>query len=157
MLLMNIGLALGLGWFFSLLIYMVFWMSNSNYNEEDSLSQAEEDLNTVTLYMGLVFRVLAIIAYSMLLAGLKKENPRLLLPTLIFFPLNLIKMISVAIASFIIYEDENGWFVFAIFIPDLLISFCIFYNALRLRKTFGQQRNYKRQDTLRAERTRYET
>ena len=157
MLLMNIGLALGLGWFFSLLIYMVFWMSNSNFDEEDSLSQAEEDLNTVTLYLGLVFRVLAIIAYSMLLSGIKKENPRLLLPTLIFFPLNLIRMISVAIASFIIYEDENGWFVFAIFVPDLLISFCIFYNALRLRKTFGPQRIYKRQDTLRAERTRYET
>ena len=157
MLLMNIGLALGLGWFFSLLIYMVFWMSNGNFDEEDSLSQAEEDLNTVTLYMGLVFRVLAIIAYSMLLAGLKKENPRLLLPTLIFFPLNVIRMISVAIASFFIYEDENGWFVFAIFIPDFLISFCIFYNALRLRKTFGQQRNYKRKDTLRAERRRYET
>ena len=157
MLLMNIGLALGLGWFFSLLIYMVFWMSNSNFDEEDSLSQAEEDLNTVTLYIGLVFRVLAIIAYSMLLSGIKKENPRLLLPTLIFFPLNLIRMISVAIASFIIYEDENGWFVFAIFIPDLLISFCIFYNALRLRRNFGQQRIYKRQDTLKAERTRYET
>ena len=157
MLLMNIGLALGLGWFFSLLIYMVFWMSNSNYEDEDSLSQAEEDLNTVTLYIGLAFRVLAIIAYSMLLAGIKKENPRLLLPTLIFFPLNLIRMIAVAIASFIIYEDENGMFIFAIFIPDFLISFCIFFNVFRLRKTFGQQRHYKRQDTLRAERIRYET
>ena len=140
-----IGLYFGLAYvveFFELLgclLTMIFGGEDCEDGVEFETPQV--NLNQANFYLVLIFNIIGIIVNAILIAGVRRKNPKLLVPALAFSIVDILKCAAMTIAYSVIFGGGLIPLSFIIYILGIVFSGFAFYNVFKFRKYLSKDTN----------------
>ena len=97
------------------------------------------NLNQANFYLVLIFNIIGIIVNAILIAGVRRKNPKLLVPALVFSIMDILKCAAMTIAYSVIFGGGLIPLSFIIYILGIVFSGFAFYNVFKFRKFLSKE------------------